>query len=433
MINKIKIIIKKNCEILTKLKEKDFFSFILSTTISRIMSFMAVIFLARILSKYDYGVLSYVDNLRNYVLLLSGLGMSNVVLRYCSQKTDMALAKGYFVTAFKVGLYFNIVLVFISIVFYLLFPANFEDSTNLLLLMSLLPIFIYIFDCIQISFRATFQNKIYAKLSIIYSFAMVTLQIIFCIYWSLVGVAVSRYIACIVGIIVAVTSYRKSLFYKIKASEIPNSEIKPMLYLGISLLVASAASIIMTYNETYLLGVILGNAVFIADYKIGSIFMQISYFVVTSISLFTFPIFSKHFIDKKWIWNNSCYMIKCMFFVMTPIHLLLIILTPDIISIIFGREYLSAVSITRVLLMGSFIQTVLRIPLGNILVAVNKEHANLYINLVSMVVHFLLNILCLKLLGIRGAGYAIAFIYLLSSLAMLKSLHLYCCVREKEE
>ena len=433
MMYKVQVILKKFHEILFKLRKRDFFYFILSSTLARSMTFLSIIFLARLMSKYDYGVLSYVDNLRNYVLLLSGLGMTNVILRYCAQTTDISVSKGYFLSAFMIGLLFNIILVLISIVFYIYFPITFENGTSLLIVMSLLPVFIYIFDCIQIIFRANFQNVIYSKLSIIYSFSMIVLQIAFCIYWGLFGIAASRYIACIIAIVTAFFYYKNSVFYKVTANLISKSEIKAMIYLGVALLTANSASAIMAYNETYLLGNIIEDAMLLADYKIGSIFMQITYFVVTSINLFTFPIFANHVSDKSWVWNHYKSMTKVMLAFMLPLHILLVVFTPQLITAIFGIEYLSAVTITRILLISSFIQTVWRIPLGNILVAVNKEKINLYINIISMVGHFGLNILFLKLLGSGGIGYAIALVYAISTVFMLKNLRKFCMNKEEFE
>ena len=60
-------------------------------------------FLPRFLSKADYGLLTYVDNIRNYVMLFNGLGITQATLRYCAQEGSDEEKKGYFITTLKVG------------------------------------------------------------------------------------------------------------------------------------------------------------------------------------------------------------------------------------------------------------------------------------------------------------------------------------------
>ena len=49
---------------------------------TKLVSMFGSIFLVRILTKEEYGVLGYLENIYGYVLVLAGMGMANVVLRY---------------------------------------------------------------------------------------------------------------------------------------------------------------------------------------------------------------------------------------------------------------------------------------------------------------------------------------------------------------
>ena len=62
------------------------------------------IFLPRFLSKADYGLLTYVDNIRNYVMLFNGIGITQATLRFCAQKGDDEVKKGYFISSLKIGI-----------------------------------------------------------------------------------------------------------------------------------------------------------------------------------------------------------------------------------------------------------------------------------------------------------------------------------------
>lgn len=66
------------------LRRRGFFHIIAGSTLAKIAGFVSVFFLPRFLSKADYGLLTYVDNIRNYVMLFNGLGITQATLRYCA-------------------------------------------------------------------------------------------------------------------------------------------------------------------------------------------------------------------------------------------------------------------------------------------------------------------------------------------------------------
>ena len=53
------------------LRRRGFFHIIAGSTLAKIAGFVSVFFLPRFLSKADYGLLTYVDNIRNYVMLFN--------------------------------------------------------------------------------------------------------------------------------------------------------------------------------------------------------------------------------------------------------------------------------------------------------------------------------------------------------------------------
>ena len=63
------------------LRRRGFFHIIAGSTLAKIAGFVSVFFLPRFLSKADYGLLTYVDNIRNYVMLFMGVGIALAKLR----------------------------------------------------------------------------------------------------------------------------------------------------------------------------------------------------------------------------------------------------------------------------------------------------------------------------------------------------------------
>ena len=83
---KIAVYWEKLCEGISSLHKRGFFHIIAGSTLAKIAGFVSVFFLPRFLSKADYGLLTYVDNIRNYVMLFNGIGITQASLRFCAQK-----------------------------------------------------------------------------------------------------------------------------------------------------------------------------------------------------------------------------------------------------------------------------------------------------------------------------------------------------------
>ena len=86
MRRKVKKYLNKNTIVngVNKMREKGFFSVFLGSLLVKCISFCSVLFLPRIIADTSqYGVLSIVDNFNSYLLIVSGLGLSNSILRFC--------------------------------------------------------------------------------------------------------------------------------------------------------------------------------------------------------------------------------------------------------------------------------------------------------------------------------------------------------------
>ena len=102
------------------------------------------------------------DNIRNYVMLFNGLGITQATLRYCAQEGSDEEKKGYFITTLKVGIAADVALIVLTTAAYLVVPFPFEGARFQLVLSSCLPVLYFLFTDIQLLLRATFQNQRYS-------------------------------------------------------------------------------------------------------------------------------------------------------------------------------------------------------------------------------------------------------------------------------
>jgi O-antigen/teichoic acid export membrane protein len=409
---------------------RGFFHIIISSSLVKIVSFISAMFLPRFLSKADYGLLTYVDNIRDYIMLINGIGIANATLRYCAKEDTDENKKGYFVTTLIVGILFDLILIIITIIAFVFMPFPFDGAKTLLLLMSFLPLFAFLLDDIQLLLRACFENKMYSVLSFLYTALMVILQIGLAIIWRLNGIIVGRYLAVILCVIIGIIFIMNMKTIQTKAIMPDKGIIIGMIKFGFVMLAANTTSLVMQLNETFIIGQILKSEAALADYKVASYILTISLFLLQSVVIFVFPFFVKHMDDKQWIWNKFKKIFYYNALIMIPIHIMLFIFAKLFIIVIFGANYINAVPIMRVLLVASLGQALFRGLTGNILAGIGEEKYNLNINIFFAVFHVLIDIWAIKTFGLNGAAVALTVVYFSSGIVMTVHLRNVCKVNK---
>ena len=400
------------------LHKRGFFHIIAGSTLAKIAGFVSVFFLPRFLSKADYGLLTYVENIRNYVMLFNGIGITNATLRFCAQQGSDEEKKGYFVASLKIGIFADVFLIVLTTAAFLVIPFPYEGARFQLVISSCLPILYFLFTDIQLLLRATFQNQRYSVYNFTYSFLLMIFQIVFAVLWGVTGVMIGKYLSMALCVLMGYLLIRDLPMMKVKAIKLDWHEIKTIIRFGIVMLTASATSTVMSYNETFIVGQLLKDEELLAEYRVAANILSISLFLLEALLVFILPYFIQHIKDKEWIWENYKKLFVINGTVMTLFHLGLFIFAKLYLFIFAGPEYMGAVSLVRMFLVASWIQAVFRGISGNILAVTGEEKFNLKINIVFVVVHAVIDIAAVSLLGIYGAAIALIVVYFLSGLIM---------------
>ena len=400
------------------LHKRGFFHIIAGSTLAKIAGFVSVFFLPRFLSKADYGLLTYVENIRNYVMLFNGIGITNATLRFCAQQGSDEEKKGYFVASLKIGIFADVFLIVLTTAAFLVIPFPYEGARFQLVISSCLPILYFLFTDIQLLLRATFQNQRYSVYNFTYSFLLMIFQIVFAVLWGVTGVMIGKYLSMALCVLMGYLLIRDLPMMKVKAIKLDWHEIKTIIRFGIVMLTASATSTVMSYNETFIVGQLLKDEELLAEYRVAANILSISLFLLEALLVFILPYFIQHIKDKQWIWENYKKLFVINGTVMTLFHLGLFIFAKLYLFIFAGPEYMGAVSLVRMFLLASWIQAVFRGISGNILAVTGEEKFNLKINIVFVVVHAVIDVAAVKTLGIYGAAIALIVVYFLSGLIM---------------
>lgn len=408
-----------------------FFQIIGTTTLSKLVSFTSAMFLPRFLSVSDYGILTYIETILSYILMMNGLGMANSTLKYCVSKDKLDKKEDYFIITTNIGLIFDFVIFIIWEVGVKYIPLQYEEARKWLALMGLIPLFTFIFENIQSYLRAKFENTKYMLITCCYSISFIILQIIMTIKFGIVGDIIAKYIVLILSIIIGIVLLKNSkIVGKFKVTMI---KIFELIKFGLNIMVGNVASLAITLNEVFIINKVFENVNILAQYKVGSYTLPIALFLTNAIVMYLIPYFTQNSEKYNWIWEKFRKIFKINAICMLLIHILLFVFAEKFIYVFFGEQYKNAVPIMRTLIIASFIQAVFKAIPGNILAFIGKEKFNLIVNIVSLIIHFISEYILLNILGTQAIGIGLIIAYAISGISMYIYLYIICRKGEKNE
>lgn len=398
------------------LKDKGFFDIFTGTILVKCISFCSVIFLPRIINNTDqYGILSIVDNFNSYLILANGIGLANSILRFCSLKEKYEEKRAVFQFCFKWGLIINGIIIVIVLLTLTQITLSIKGLKLYLYLGLGIPTFSFVFECITLFLRSDLKNKEYSRLSIAYALAYAGVQILCAIGYKIFGVIIGRY--CAFFIIVILGFYvlkNKTELFKVKTVSLCKDEKRELFLFAIGGLFANAFSLIMPLNEQMMITAILSNETQTAYYKAASLGPTNIQFIASAVVIFIIPYFARHTNDINWIKKKAELVMGFLALVILPISIILVVMSPWIIKVIFGEAYMPALDIMRIMWIAFSVNSIVRIPLGNILAAIGKIKFNLMLAVLTTIIHFILDYLCISCFGINGAAIALTIAYSLS-------------------
>lgn len=410
-----------------KNRGKNFSYILIGSLLVKIVGFLSAMFLPRFLSKGDFGILTYVDNLRSYILFFNGLGMVNSGLKYCAQVNSKEKESIFFATI-MIGVLFDFILVAITIALFIFLPLEFKEARSLLLLSSFLPIFNFLLEDMQVFLRACFKNKEYFISTVSYTLILVITQIAFAILADLNGVIVARYLGTIISIVLTFKLIKDFKSQKMLLQLPSKKMFFEMMRYGIITMLTNVASLMMQSNEMFMIGLVLKDPELLAEYKVATYILQVSLFLFQALLIFITPYFITHIDEKSWIWKKFKLISVLNAVVMIPIHIVLIVFSKFFLSFLFGMQYVTAARIMQTLLIASLFQALIRGIPSSILAIIGEEKFNLKVNVISVVIHCIIDYFTIKKFGVVGAAFALIAVYSISGLIMIRRLYKVCKV-----
>ncbi|MFA5035829.1 MAG: oligosaccharide flippase family protein [Candidatus Izemoplasmatales bacterium] len=388
---------------------------------TKFITYFGSVFLIWILTKETYGLVEYVENIYGYIYIFAGFGMGISIIRFIVSAKNENEEKGYFNYAIKNGFIFNIVLLIFALIFAYLYPHPVEFvSTRWLLCILLFALPFQNFIDISLStFRGKFDNKSFAIFSVLFALLLLLFKFFGALIYSLDGAIIGRlFLTLLFSIGILLFTYKhyftiasNYVITKEKRREIRNYSIQYMF--------TNSIWAIFMLNNIFLIGVILRNSSLIADYKAAYVLPGAIAVISSAIGYFVAPYFIRNEKNYKWVRKNFKALYLTGIVIIGIISLLIYILSPILISLIFGDRYTNIVNLMRMLVISSFINNAFRYPISNVLSAMGKIKQNLIISIVGVIGQILLNILFLSKVGIMMIPISNIIVYSIMAIFLL--------------
>jgi O-antigen/teichoic acid export membrane protein len=384
------------------------FHIFLSTILLRIIQFTLGVLIIRLLTKEDYGNLSYAYTITQLIIPFSGAGLYLSLLHFGPIQNELKDKYKLFNFTIQRGFIYSLIVIAIMIGLSGVVSVRLPGAAPYLRLFSIYIISYYLFYSAMSLLRVQKQNKQYAW-SLLANSALVFIL-------SITGVFLSKGVGYILGfslapaitatIVLVLIKSKKQVPLKIfqRIDELPVNVSEYTKY-GVFAGLGNIASQMAWQLDTIMIGAILAQSTMVATYKVAAL-IPFSLIFIPSVFMQTDFVY----IAEKY--NNKEYLVSyykkyfVIFFVIAASILSLWYIFGGWIVGLFGPEYIEARSLINILMINVAGTFLFRVPLGNMLAAVGKAKWNSYSAISMLIINLILNFILIPKYDIYGAAYA---------------------------
>ena len=403
------------------------------------VSFFVGVYVARYLGPANFGLLSYAGSFAGLFLVVATLGLGSIVVRELvkdEEKRDELLGTTF---ALKiVGSILVLTIIAIAVRF-----TNNDNFTNLLIFIIAIGTIFQSFNVIKFYFQSKVLSKytVYAQVFSTILCSVIKLLLIYfnvgLIYFAMVTLLQSIILAS--GLVGMYVKQKSSLFkWRIKfdiAKRLLNDSW-PLILSGV------AISIYMKIDQVMIKNMLDTKAV--GNYAVAVRLAEVWYFIPMAITNSLFPaIINAKKISEKLYYERLQKLYDLMTWLAIGIALPIMLLSNNIIKLLFGTQYQEAASVLKIhIWAGIFV--FLGVASSQYLLVENYTKISFLRTFIGAIINVILNIILIPRYGINGAAIATLISYFIATffivfipktsnqaVLMLKSINLFNKYRKK--
>ncbi len=409
--------------------------FLIGMFFSKLFNYFFRLLTAR-LGPESYGMITLATSFVAVLAVLSTLGLNNGILRYVPyyySREENSKVRGVINFSLKTSIITGIIVGIILFALSGFIPETFFPHFDKTTLSAILKItaFIIPVTAILFIFFASFEAfrflkyELYTKnifegaFKLAFTFLMISLG------YSVIGV-MFVYLAAVVGSMILSFYYiRKYIHPIIKKETKPEIVGKELMQYSLPLLLSGLCMILLLSVDTWIIGY-SRTAAEVGLYNAAYPTAQLLYTIPSIILILFLPVladlYSKE--DKesfKTLYKSTT---KWIFLINLPIIILFFIFSKEILSVLFGSQYVSA-SLSLLILSIGFFGNSLVMTSERVLMVVKKTKFILGSYLTVLIVNTVLNLYLVPAYGIKGASIASAISYLALTLFFILGSYYY--------
>ena len=372
---------------------------------SRLLSLLASWIALQFIDNTALGIVLFSYNIILFLLPISGLGLSQSLIRFSALSKDAEDRNSIFLYVLKYGLLSSIGMILLVIISSLFIPFDFKDGHFYMIFLSFLIIPNFLLEIIKAQLRLNHDNKNFAYSDFLYSIIFV------------LSITVLTYYLKEIGYIIAllITPLLTSLFF-IKKLKVNVKKIKRIPELNFAFwkygFFASLSNVItqlLFVIDILLIGYLIKDPEMITNYRYISLIPFSLLFLPRVFINTDFVTFTEKIYDKNYILE----------YIKSYMLLFLIISVSLIIgSYFFGSLVLRLLddsfaiygSIFFILMVGISGILIFRGLFGNLLSSIGKANINYYIASGALLFNLISNYYLIPLYGIKGAAITSAIL-----------------------
>lgn len=381
-----------------------FFDIVGAGTLNKAIATIMSIVLVRVLSKYDYGVYSYAFNIASFFIIFNGLGATSAALQLCCEAyQDKDRERRLYAYAYRVSLAVGVLYLFVVLGVAIFVPLSIPASGSILALYCAYPLLQQLFDIKTILLRVRLQNRDYAFAMNLQTILTCVLSIAGALTFSAAGLAVGQSLALLFAY---AWLCRRFPFDREQFWSSPLSRDDVSQFWRVSLISAfnSGVSQAFTLLGTMFIGILMADELAVSSYRVATTIPFALLFFPSAIVTYIYPHFVRHKDERSWSLRNYGLVTLGTGALMMGLTLAFVLFAQPIVVLVFGEQYLDAVPIMQIVMVGFFITATFRTPAGNLLVTQRKLIANTVIGIVMIVVCIMGSYALIPRFGMIGAA-----------------------------
>lgn len=381
-----------------------FFDIVGAGTLNKAISTIMSIVLVRVLSKYDYGVYSYAFNIASFFIIFNGLGATTAALQLCCEAFDDKDHEcRLYAYAYRVSLAVGLLYLLLVLGVALFVPLSIPSSGPILALYCAYPLLQQLFDIKTILLRVRLQNRDYAFAMNLQTILTCVFSIVGALVFSARGLAIGQSLALLAAYAWLCHRFPFDRGYLLSPSLAREDTVQ---FWRVALISAfnSGVSQAFTLLGTMFIGMLTADELVVSSYRVATTIPFALLFFPSAIVTYIYPHFVRHKDERSWTFRNYGLVTLGGCALMAAITLFFILLAQPIVVLVFGEQYLDAVPVMQVVMVGFFITAAFRTPAGNLLVTQRKLVSNSVIGITMIVICVIASYALIPRFGMLGAA-----------------------------